>query len=260
MRLQYNACTWLLIPFFLLGCSLEKEEAPMVIAEIAKEFNLEMRETLDSTGREFLIRAGTVKVYDCSNYSIQYIWRFQEASMLISLLRIAAPFVCDFKPQQIRAETSAGVLQQGIYSFSVDLRGAIINKGTLSVLADRYLLGMQTEHGIVLEHKELLKVPPQSIWGYITYKPNFREQALELIQQIFALSQPLNASKGYYGYFKIEDNGLFIEGQPEDGSTYPFLRQSPVNPSIMASIITQYRSRYPNGLHIIVKDGKGRTF
>lgn len=180
--------------------------------------------------------------------------------MLLSLLRIAAPFVCDFKPQQIRTETSAGVLQQGIYSFSVDLRGAVINKGTLSVLADRYRLRMETEHGIVIEHKELLRVPPSAIWGYITYKPDFRDQALELIQEIFSHSQPLNPSKGYYGYFKIEDTGLSVEGQPEDGLAYPFLRQSPLNPSTIGSIIQQYRTRYPTGLRIAVKDGKGRTF
>jgi hypothetical protein len=260
MRFQHNIGPLLLIACFFIGCSLEKEEAPVVVAEIAKEFNLEMRETLDSTGREFLLRAATVKAYDCSNYSIQYIWRFQETSMLLSLLRIAAPFICDFNPQQIYAETSAGVLQPGTYSFSIDLRGAIINKGTLSVLADRYRLRMETEHGIVLEHKELLKVPPGAIWGYIAYDPAFRDQALELIQEIFSHSQPLNPSKGYYGYYKIEDTGLSIEGQPEDGFAYPFLRQSPLNAPAIASIIQQYRSRYPTGLRIIVKDGKGRTF
>ena len=260
MSFQYTTGMLLLITFFFWGCSLEKEEAPLVVAEIAKEFNLEMRENLDSNGREFLLRAGTVKAYDCSNYSIQYIWRFQESSMLLSLLRIAAPFVCDFKPQQIRAETSAGVLQQGVYSFSVDLRGAIINKGTLSVLADRYRLRMETEHGIAIEHKELLRVPPNAIWGYIAYEPAFRDQALQLIQEIFSHCQPLNPLKGYYGYFRIEDTGLSVEGQPEDGFAYPFLRQSPVNPSTLSSIIQQYRTLYPTGLRITVKDGKGRTF
>ncbi len=260
MNLYHIIRTSLFAALFLSGCSLEKDKAPLVVAEISKEFNLEMRETLDSNGRKFLIRAGTIKEYECSNYTIQYIWRFLDNSMLLSLLRIGAPFICDFKPQKITAETSAGILQPGNYSFAVDLRGAIINKGTLSVLSDRYRLRLETEHGITIEPKELLKVPSDAVWGYITYDQANRNQALELIQQIFALSQPINLPKGYYGYYKIEDKGLTVEGQPEDGSAYPFLRQSPPNPAALAGIIQQYRNRYPNGLRVVVKDGKGREF
>jgi len=260
MKLRDSIFFLFSITLFFSGCSPEKEETPLVVAEIGKEFSLEMRETLDSSGREFLLRAKTTKEYDCSNYSIQHIWRFQGNSMLLSLLRIAAPFICDYKPQKISTVASAGVLSEGVYAFSIDLRGAVINRGTLSVLPDRYRLQMETEHGIFLEYKELLKVPTNALWGYIAYEPAFHNQALELAQELFALCQPMNLSKGNYGYYKIEEKGLSIDGQPEDAYNYPLLRQSPENTGVLSTVLQKYRNRYPNSLRIVLKDGKGRNF
>jgi hypothetical protein len=259
--MRQHLYTILILTIFLFtGCVIDKGEAPIVVAEIAKEFSLQMQETLDTNGRSFILRVSTIKEYDCSNYSIQYIWRNQGNALLLSLLRIAAPFACDYKPGKILAETTAGKLETGNYPISVDLRGAIINKGTLSVLPDRYRLRLDTEHGLSIEQKDLLRVPAESIWGYINFSPNLSDQALQLVQEIFALSQPIDLPKGYYGYYAIDDKGLSIEGQPEDASTYPFLRRSAADNGAIAAIIKKYRDLYPSALQIVVRDGKGRHY
>jgi len=119
---------------------------------------------------------------------------------------------------------------------------------------------METEHGIFLEYKELLKVPTNALWGYIAYEPAYHNQALELVQEIFALCQPMNLSKGNYGYYKIEEKGLSIDGPQQNAYNYPLLPQSPENTGLLSTVLQKYRNRYPNSLRIVLKDGKGRNF
>jgi hypothetical protein len=253
--------TLLILKIFLVSaCAIDKPETPIVVTEIAKEFSLQMRETLDTSGRAFILRVSTIKAYDCSNYAIQYIWRSQGNALLLSLLRIAAPFTCDHKPGKIHAETNAGELGHGNYPIAVDLRGAVINKGTLSVQPDRYQLRLDTEHGLVIEQKDLMRIPAESVWGYVTFTPDSKNLALSLVQEIFDLSQPIELPKGFYGYYSIDENGLSVEGQPADASAYPFLRRSAADHGAIAATIKKYRNLYPTALQIVVRDGKGRQY
>ena len=259
MRQQFYTLV-IFATFFISSCAIDKTEAPIVVTEISKEFSLQMRETLDTTGRAFILRVSTIKAYDCSNYAIQYIWRSQGNALLLSLLRIAAPFICDYKPGNIHAETNAGKLGYGNYPIAVDLRGAVINKGTLSVLPDRYQLRLDTEHGLVIEQKDLMRVPTEAVWGYITFTPDSKNLALSMVQEIFDLSQPIDLPKGFYGYYSIDENGLSVEGQPTDASAFPFLRRSAADHGAIAATIKKYRNLYPTALQIVVRDGKGRQY
>lgn len=245
----------------LQGCALASREDPIVVADIEKEFALDMRESLDSSSRELQLRISTVKTFDCSNYSIQYAWRRQNNDLLLSLLRIAAPLVCDGVESKITANTGTGSLSLGNYKFSIDLRGVLTNKGVLSNLPDRYRLRMDTEHGLIIPNKELMKIPQESIWGYAAYSPALKSKASEFAQEFYALTQAANYQAGYYGYYAITDLGLNVENQPKDQDAFPFLRKMQLSDrkNILA-LVQKYRQQYPTGLTISVLDGWGRAY
>lgn len=246
----------------LSGCAQRSEEDPIVVAEIEKEFSLNMRESLGAPSRELLLDITTIKSLDCSNYTIQSAWRRQNNEVLLSLLRIAAPLACDGVASKITQEVKTGLLDLGNFKLAIDLRGALINRGILSNLSDRYRLRLDTEHGLIIQFKELMKIPPSALWGYVSYNPEHEEDALRFAQDLYALSQAANYQYGYYGYYTIGDKGLKVEGQPQDQQQkfFTFLRNAPANHEPIQQLVQQYRQQFPAGVTLVLNDGMGRTY
>jgi hypothetical protein len=245
-----------LIILLLGSCQLEKLQDPIVITTIENEFYIDIQEYLHPTNRQLRFNIRTIKDQECLNSSIETDYVSAGRQVSLSINSIVPPADCKEGMAPATNETWAGQLSPGIYNFEVALRNTVVNKGKLVVEAERYIINMETQEGIIFLHNNLQKIPSDAFWGYVICKENeCADLQQALTEKLNGLAAPANTiyRPGYYGYFEINNNtsngrNLFLIDPPTVDSYFPILYQltNDIDENRLKSLLDDFRAEHPD--------------
>lgn len=262
-HLHWIVCM-LLIVTIIAGCELAAPKDPIIVAKVEDEFYIDMWEKLDGpSGRNLIVKIESIKNEDCLNYRMDYFFSRVGNRLKISLNNIIKPADCIPGEAPVKAGVDAGSLPSGTYEFDIDFKSLVENKGRLSVNAESYLLDMKSEDGIVLLRNELLRVPNNTIWGYVTFQQGQDEAiANEFLTDLEALSKTVTYPAGYYGHFTISplDGKVFIHQQPITPNIKTFLLDYSDSETSLKNLLAEYRQNHGSQLTIKLINAKGKEF
>jgi len=253
----------LLLFLLMSSCAVEDLEDVVVVVDVKDEFYLDFWEKLSPEGRSFEFIIKTIEEENCTNAYIDHKYNKSGSNFAISIRDIFQPLNC--APGKAPAQTNidAGGLKLGVYTFSVDLKNTVFNNGQLTTLNDRYLISLETENGVRLARKELLRVPDEIIWGYAHYKsPDDEFGALQFIEKIAQIGNYIPFKQGYYGYFNVGTGSVIdtVYDQPEDGHVIPFLLEFRGNSTELQEMINQFRADYGAEVTFQLHNSLGQSF
>ena len=229
----------------LSACRMDKPIDPIIVADVEREFTVDMLEILDMEGNYLTLQVATIREEDCMNAEIDYRVSQSGQKIGVSLNKIVIPVNCQEGKAPARAGINLGKLTIGNFDFALDLSQTISNTGTLVNGASSYRLQLKTENGIQLLHRELLKIPEQTIWGWISYAESTQSTAAAVLRDLSQLSSERVFEQGYYGHFSLSGDQLNIRELPSKQLFLPVLiHLKKESTDQLQAILQHYRSLY----------------
>ena len=220
------------VPMFLViilvilsSCQLNRLEEPILIAEVDKEFEIDILEGLSLGLRPLHFKINSLDQEECLNYGIETDYYKSGNKISLSIKDILQPDDCLVGNSPAQTDLNLGFLTPGIYDLSIDLKNTVFSDGQLVLTDNRYTIKTFSQNGISFINKELIKLPDNLVWGYLNYQS---ETDLPKVNQFLddlsnSIGDPTLALNGNYGYFKTDNVGsVSIKAQPESGETISF--------------------------------------
>lgn len=243
--MKYAVPTLTALLMLVSACQGDAMKDPIIVADIEREFTIDMLEILDMEGNYLTLQVETIREESCTNAEIDYKVSQNSRQIGVSLNKIVLPANCQEGSAPARAAINLGKLTLGNFDFSIDLSQTIKNPGTLVNGASSYRLSLKTENGIQVLYRELLKIPEQTIWGWITYAASTQQVATDVVGEISKLSSGRSFERGYYGHFTLSDDQLNIRQSPEKQLFLPVLiNLQKEGTDQLQAILQRYRARY----------------
>lgn len=179
-----------------------------------------MVETLDSTGtgRHLVLNFATIKVYACCNFNIKYEMMREGNVINIRFGEVNMPPMCLTSLGPATAQIDLGVLPTGTYT--LNLVSGITNISTLTVDNNQCNLSPVSGSNISYTRTTLLKVPENTIWGYVCFDSTGTSPALlnTFFDSLSILgAQNISFTPGDYGFFQLNAGNAFPH---RDGCLY----------------------------------------
>ncbi len=248
--------------FIASSCKEDKLGDPIIVSNIKKEFYLDITEILSPGQRTTQFKVQTIENGECLNGTIDFDFTHIGNRLTILLNEVISPDDCIPGIAPSTADVTAGALNAGFYLFHFDLRNTVKNNGTLIVEDNRYLLELETEEGVILLHKEIFRVPQNSVWGYIAYPEKSQEtDANYIYDQLSFYGIDPDLEKGYYGFFTINSTepGIELNNTPDMQFHKPFIFSYDGDWNYIKAIAEDLSVAYPE-ITIKMFDDKGRSF
>ncbi|KAA3634772.1 MAG: hypothetical protein DWQ02_10890 [Bacteroidetes bacterium] len=251
---------------YILGvctsCKDDKLGDPIIVSNIKKEFYLDIAEDLGPESRITEFKVRTIEDSECLNGTIDFDYSHIGNRLTVLLNEVVIPDDCIPGIAPSTADVTAGELASGFYLFHFDLRNTVKNNGTLVVEDNRYLLELETEEGVILLHKEVFRVPENTLWGYVAYNDvNQQPDAESILDQIRFYGMVPALEHGYYGFFTINnsDPGIEISNVVQANFISPFIMNYDGDWAYMKGLVEDLESTYPE-VSIKMFDDKGGTY
>ncbi len=244
----------------LNSCKLGLNDEPIVIADIEKEFQIEMREEFSPANRAFNFKITSIQEEDCLNATIATNTIVQGQSISLSIDRIVSPEVCIEGKAPASALVDVSKVKDGFYNLTIDLKNTIFNNGQLVADEESYKMTLLSSKGIQINNKTLLRIPDRTLWGFIHYADQ-EDQFIadQFYEQLNNQETPLQLKSGYYGHFTVDQNDLTIPDQPEDQLLTFALRQNTPSEKLKV-LINQYREDFGDRIQISILNTEGIVF
>lgn len=247
----------------VLLSACQQDEEPIIISEVEDEFYVEMQEAFLPEGRSLQLVLSTIALEECLQtiIDVDYFRLPDAASITINEIRPISDCTPGMAPAT--ATVNLGQIESPTLPLTIDIRGAVINNGSIAVNEDYYRLYMEVEGGIIVAEDLLRRIPEGTIWGAMLHDESEAIQlaAQSLLQDIAALSKAQLLQSGYYGYFEIDDNGLsFKEGTQLANAPAVFQYQLKESVQQLKALVAQYRNEYGDQLQIFVYDTWGTVY
>ncbi|MEM1320397.1 MAG: hypothetical protein AAGG75_09075 [Bacteroidota bacterium] len=242
-----------------VGCNKSADSDPNINLLIDDEFNVSLWEDLNLDGRDLRFRLSTINDQDCLNSNIDYSLRIQGEDIILSINDLMDPPDCISGMAPANASVLIGQLENGSYPLQINLKNEIVNEGALKVTHTQYSIELNSDHGIVLDEERLLRIPDQTIWGFVGYKNAALSTVNEFTEAAAAVTAPKLLTIGNYGYFTIADgNEIVLNEQSEFSNTQTLiLHLDESNAAAFTELVDTYRSNYGEELEIKIYTDKG---
>lgn len=261
-----TAIFFILLIGFIQGCQLASVGDPIVVSDIEEEFYLDLKERLGPDQRSLILEVRTIEPKPCKNYLIRHRVERSGSFLSVSLNDIVEPEDCAPGEAPAQSDVLLGVLNPDYYQLSVDLKQAVINQGQLRVRTGSYHVEMDTEDGIVWLHNELIRIPEQTLWGYLSHSGSAAaEQATTtFLEELRAIVAPKTLNTGYYGHFTIsgDTRQLTIHDLPEEAAknlreTFVFQYQDQID--AVRALAKRYRKEYDEVIQLQIFTDRGEV-
>ncbi|MFK8105238.1 MAG: hypothetical protein AB8G15_22185 [Saprospiraceae bacterium] len=220
-----------LVMFSTSACRLNDSSDEKTLVNVEDEFIIGMWENLNPSNRSFRFIIQTISQQECTNVTINFSKEKQGQSLSFSLNDVQYPENCNQGQAPAHANIPFANLEPGTYKVSVYLKETIVNHGTLSVSSVGYQLQMDSEIGLRVADKQLLRIFDQSVWGYISYtNPDHAIAAQSARTEIITGNEAQTYQVGNYGYFSLVSN---------NGNTNTLIPTEPIN-DLYESFLIQY--------------------
>jgi len=248
--LKLSKPLWLLfLAYSLLAIhSCRIDEGPNLnnIVQIPGTFELQFHEEIGHLTRSLVLDLNTLRYYECKNYSILTEKEYVDGVLEISLKDVLPPETCISGNEQAHDTISLGYLIEGEHPIRFKVKSVIENDGVLHVQADRYTLEMESEDGLEIKRYELMRLPENLVWGYISYESSLTDIANSFLNELNALTSAADLADGDYAYFSWSQGALVDDAPPAEpiGSdliTQIFVRKSgPSDEEALQDLIDTY--------------------
>ncbi|MCB0594199.1 MAG: hypothetical protein H6557_24135 [Lewinellaceae bacterium] len=255
--------TWAAILFVASGCNLSSLEDTIVVPDVDDEFYLDFWEVLTPQGRYLEFRLRTIADEPCLNSTIDYEFRQTNRELSISINEIIREEGCVAGEAPATASIrSYSPLPGGFYPLFVDLRDKVTSEGQMVITSGAYNVSLDEGGGIILLRPELLRIPDESIWGYVFYEDDVLEPvAAEFLAKLQSISKARSLSTGYYGYFLIDNNGVLkFTNQAAPANAQTFTYRFDGDKAALISLLEEYRSNYGEALEVKIFNTLGEEF
>lgn len=261
-------CYWRGVPGTVLaillisGCSIERFKDPIIIPGIDEDLYIDLWEDLYPTHTELTFQVETIAPEECLNVTIATELSKANQRLDLDILAIVPPDNCEPGEAPARGEAPAGWLTPGTYTMEVHLQNEITSRATLEVTPEYYRVDAQEENGFLWRHKELRRVPTNTLWGYVAATNTALEgTAQNWRSQLQALGLASTLEAGYYGYFRIDESGeAVMNPAAATPVALPFLIRFDGNESSVTTLVNSLRQQGPQGMSVKVWSGRGRAW
>ena len=207
--------TPLLFAFGLLllgSCSgLNSKE---VIVDVNKEFTIQPWERLDEFGGGLQLNVATLKNEECGGTSINYGITTTTNKISITLNNLAYPLTCG-TTAPARDTLKMPVLQANTaYDLNINLKDVVFNKGKLTMDDAKFTIAMTNEDGIVMQSKQILRVPQNAFWGILANDNGNDKVATQMLDSLKTVATPISMTNGDYGYFSVDNGSVTVKIAP----------------------------------------------
>lgn len=252
---------------FLAACATSGVEEPIVIADVEKEFIIYPREVLNTTTPKELEWVIVSKNTEpCQNYEIKARLEKNNTDLSLYIDEISNPEDCivgEITPSLI---LNSGKITQSSYNFNITLKKTIENQGHLKKTDNRYSIQIASENGIDLQHKELISIPDEALWGYIGWPEGLETDQLErVLSEMKDIWSAVNLPSGFYGHFLVmpgSPNNPNLLEQPDFESfhTVLFNKSDKSNATIQQELEGLKTEIANTGIHIVLYDNTGQIY
>ncbi len=231
------------------GCNIDEVPNPNNIVQIPSTFEVKFHEEIGHLTRSLILDLSTLRYYECTNYSILTEKEYVDGVLEISLKDVLPPETCISGNAQAHDTISLGYLIEGDHPIRFRVKSVIENDGVLHVQADRYTLEMESEDGLEIKRYELMRLPENLVWGYISYESPLTDVANNFINELSSITTPAQLLDGDYAWFSWSQGELVEDASVTDpsGSDYltkVFVRESkPEDEEALQNLIDNYRSQ-----------------
>lgn len=254
-------CLFVVMVVFLTACQKDSDQSVLNI-NISDEIQMNLWEALSSNQRYFQFRLRTLDDLDCENYIISHELNVHDQRISISLNDLIVPSECVPGAAPGTGLVSMGGMEPGTYNIEINLKNnEIINEGLLIFSDNSIMLDMQTDHGIDFPYTTLLRVPEQTIWGYVEFLDAAADTET-IKMEIYEMLQPLTTTlilpSGEYGHFSVADRRIeSVKTGDTDIVEALFLLKQTATTDELRSALSDIRSRYDSSvaIHLYLSDG-----
>lgn len=241
----------------------EVNDTDVTYKEIESDIKVRMAEILfEKTPQTFLLFFSTEKIYPCSNYQIVHSFEQDSNKIIIKLSEIAVPYFCLTAPRAANTIIDLGAIVSGEYQLEIHI-GEDKNVGQLIVTPDYYKMHFEEPKQLQIEYSSINRVPPNTIWGELTY---YTDSTEALAQSFIDSLELLGATKQYYNqgnylYFQIDSLGQISTQQADDNYfKFQYIYNYTRNTSKIDSLVRNYGQNYGDSMNIVIYTKEGETF
>jgi hypothetical protein len=250
--------------FFILSglttCKKEVLEPTIIVANIEREFVISYVEKFSKSGRHLQFEVSTIKNQPCGNYTVKTSWQQSPSLLSLNIDGIEKSNACIGNAAIAKGSETAQSLSEGSWPIDIKIQNIIRNPGKLSISKGGYQLILESTHGLSLIQKELKQIPSGTIWGTISYKPEYAATARVFIEDLKKLTKNNPLNDGEYGYFSIQNEIIKFRDTPGDLSALPIVRNQSMDVDLMLHLVNTYRSKHKENILIQLSDTNGITY
>ena len=223
---------------------------------------MDLWEDLRLGSKIFQLTIETIEEENCTNSTIEFSYLHSSSNINISIQDILTPADCSPGQAPAKSTVDIGNLAPGFYELDIDLKNTIFNKGQLTVTDSRFTIDMNSDDGISFLRRELLRIPNQTIWGYIGFHNSSDAIiALNFTQELEAISSTRSLEKGYYGHFNINSDGKLNMEHPFDANqSRTFFHEFNGEDTALQNLVDTYRTDYGDAIEIKLFNSEGKEF
>lgn len=200
------------------SCNKEKIET-MPLGTV----NVNMFESLFNNGREFYLQVQTDQTNLLTSYYIRNSINKEGNTINIQLTdieKVDASGV-NVATGPASAYINIGNITPGLYTLNIDVAGRS-NQGSLSVEDSFFVSIFDQTDGLTFNYDTLYRIPNGALWGYVGYQNNAYEPIAlafkDTLTDIGAVG--LGLTKGNYGYFTVDEEGVYHQEINENFTYY----------------------------------------
>lgn len=250
----------LIIMSGLTTCKKEVLEPTIIVANIEREFVIGYVEKFSKSGRHLQFEVSTIKNQPCGNYIVKTSWQQSPSLLSLNIDGISKNSDCIGNAATAKGSETAQSLSEGSWPIDIKIQNIIRNPGKLIISKGSYQLILESTHGLSLIQKELKQIPSGTIWGAISYKPEYAATARVFIEDLKKLTKNNLLEDGEYGYFSIQNEIIRFRDTPGDLSTLPIIRNQSMDVDLVLHLVNTYRSKHKENILIKLFDTNGITY
>lgn len=250
--------------FFILSglttCKKEVLEPTIIVANIEREFVIGYVEKFSKSGRRLQFEVSTIKNQPCGNYKVKTSWQQSPSLLSFNIDGIEKNDACIGNAAIAKGSETAQSLSEGIWPIDIKIQNIIRNPGKLTLSKGSYQLILESTHGLSLIQKELKQIPSGTIWGTISYKPEYAATARVFVEDLKKLTKINILEDGEYGHFSIQNEIIKFRDTPSDLSTLPIVRNQSMDVDLILHLVNTYRLKHKENILIQLFDTNGITY
>jgi hypothetical protein len=242
-------------------CSCLKKPDSIIVADVSDILSLRLNQSLGEN-RTFQIDLAIQEFQNCEEVKINSNLIEISSDLILEINAIEKPEDCVGEQVEIVKSHSINS-PHGKYPFRIELADATVNIGQIDISENKVQLTFTELEGIQIEDAHVLRIPDNTVWGYI-YIEEAPAELTDIQTMLFTeFNTNINAglTLGNYGRFEIyEDQSVsFKTTDVSDSVTKFYMSSEEIDWNLLGEKLDEWKLIYPNLIYLLTNE-KGDTY